>query len=86
MLKQDTKVEWTPDAKQSFEKIKWAIIEALVLVSPDYLKPFYIYLFTSDHSCASMLTQKNDEGNEHLITFMSTPLKDVELRYHNIEK
>lgn len=86
MLKQNVKVEWTPKAKKSFKEIKRAITEVPVLVSPYYLKPFYIYSFTSEHSCASILTKKDDEGNEHPITFMTAPLKDVELWYHNIEK
>lgn len=57
-----------------------------MLVIPNYLKPFYIYSFVSYHSCASILTQKGNEGNEHPIAFMSAPLKYVEWRYHNIEK
>lgn len=33
-----------------------------------------------------MLTQKSNQGDEHPIAFMSTPLKDAELRYPNVEK
>lgn len=43
MLKQETKVEWSAEAKEAFAEIKRAIVEALVLVSPNYAKPFYIY-------------------------------------------
>lgn len=85
MLKQDAKVEWMSKAKQDFVEIKKVIFDALVLVSPYYSNPFYIYSFASDHSCTSMLKQKDDEGNENPIAFMSAPLKDVELCYHNVE-
>lgn len=71
---------------KAFEEIKKAIDEVPVLVILDYLKPFYIYSLASDHSCANILTQKDNEGNVHPIAFMSAPLRDVELRYHNVEK
>lgn len=86
MLKQEAKVEWNVEAKEAFVEIKRAIIEALVLVSPNYEKPFYIYSFASHHSCAGMLTQNSNQGNEHPIEFMSTPLKDAKLRYTSVEK
>lgn len=86
MLKRDDKVEWILEAKKYFMEIKRAITDALVLVSLDYSKPFYIYSFSLDHSCVSMLMQKDDKGSEHPISFMSSPLKDVELCYPNVEK
>lgn len=86
MLKQDAKIEWNPEAKKSFEEIKKAIVEAPILVNLDYLKSFYIYSFTLDHLCFNILTQKDNDGNEHPIAFMSVSLKYVELRYHNVEK
>lgn len=86
MLKWEAKVEWNVEAKEAFEESKRAIVEAPVLVSLDYAKTFYIYLFTSDHSYVGMLTQKSNQGNENPIEFMSTPLKDAELRYPSVEK
>lgn len=85
MLKKDAKIEWTPVTKRAFEEIKQAIVQAPVLVSPDYLQPFWIYSFASEHTSAAILTQRKEEG-EHPKTFMSTPLKDAELRYPNVEK
>lgn len=79
-------MEWNSEVKQDFEEIKRVIVDALVLVSPNYAKPFYIYSFASDHSCASMLTQNLDKGDEHPIAFMSAPLKDAKFRYPNVEK
>ena len=61
-------------------------MDALVLLSPDYTKPFYIYSFASEHTCVAILTQKVDDQDEHPIAFMSSPLKDVELRYPNVVK
>ena len=80
MLKKGAKIDWTPTARKAFEEIKQAIVDAPVLLSPDYTKPFYIYSFASEHTCAAILTQKADDQDEHPIAFMSSPLKDAELR------
>ena len=45
MLKKDQEVKWTAEAKNSFEKIKMALIEAPVLVSPDFTKEFLTFFF-----------------------------------------
>lgn len=52
MMKKNAKTEWSEEAKVAFSQIKQSISEAPVLTSPDYLKPFYIYSFSSKHSCA----------------------------------
>ena len=36
MLRKDSNIEWTPEAKKSFADIKKAISEAPVLVSPEF--------------------------------------------------
>lgn len=59
---------------------------ALVLVSPDYVLPFKIYSFASEHSCVQILTQKKDKEDERPIAFMSFPLKNVVLNYSNLDK
>ena len=38
LLKKDQEVKWTTEAKNAFEKIKMALTEAPVLVSPDFTK------------------------------------------------
>ena len=40
MLKSDQEVKWTAEAKNSFEKIKIALTEAPVLVTPDFQRNF----------------------------------------------
>jgi len=86
MLKKDAKIEWTPVAKAAFEDIKEAISNALMLTSPDYTKPFYIYSFVSSHSVVVALTQKGEDNEEKPIAFMSAPLKDAQLKYLNTER
>jgi ribonuclease HI len=86
MLKKDNEVKWTAEAKASFERVKKAIGEAPVLVSPDYTKEFLIFSFASEHTVAAVLLQKNEEGFEQPIAFFSKSLRDAELRYDILEK
>jgi hypothetical protein len=73
-------------AKASFERIKKFINEAPVLTSPDYLRDFLIFSFSSQHTIAAVLLQKEDEGFECPIAFFSKSLRDAKLKYDIIEK
>jgi len=85
MLKQDAIIEWTPLVKVVFHDIKTVIMQALVLVSPKFNKYLYIYSFALDHTIEIFLTQKG-KINECPIAFMSTNLKETELKYSILKK
>jgi hypothetical protein len=86
MLKKDSGVNWTNEARESFAHIKKVISEAPMLASPNYLKDFLIFSFASEHTIAAVLLQKDDEGFEWPIVFFSKSLRDAELKYDIIEK
>jgi hypothetical protein len=86
MLKKDSEVKWTMEAKASFERVKKSIGEASVLVSPNYTKEFLIFSFASEYTIATILLQKNEEGFEQPISFFNKSLRDAELRYDILEK
>ena len=52
MIKKDSEVKWTTEAKASFERIKKAIGEAPMLANPNYMKEFLISSFASEHTIA----------------------------------
>ena len=54
-------------------------MSAPVLVSPDYSKDLIIYSFASKDTIVGVLMQKDDEGNEKPMEFMSNSLRDVEV-------
>ena len=64
MLKKDSEVNWSKQAKQAFENIKQALIEAPVLIAPDYTKDFTIFSFASEDTIAALLLQKNSDNLE----------------------
>ena len=47
MLKKDQEVKWIAKARNSFEKIKQALTEAPMLVSPNFSKYFLTFYFAS---------------------------------------
>jgi hypothetical protein len=86
MLKKYSEVKWKNKSKVSFQCIKKVIGEAPVLESPYYMKEFLIFSFSSEHTIAVVLLQKNDEGFEQPITFFRKILRDDELKYDILEK
>jgi len=81
MMKKDVVYKWSDEAKKSFHRIKEVITESPALVSPNFNKEFFLYTFASDVSYAAILTQKNDDGNEVPISYMSSNLQGAELNY-----
>ena len=86
MLKKYSAPKWTVEAKHSFEEIKEALTKTLVLISPDFQKDFIIFSFASEHTIATVLLQKNDQGYEKPIAFFSKSLRDSTLKYNIMEK
>jgi hypothetical protein len=78
MIKKDVEFKWNKEEKESFEKkSKFPYPNSLVLCSPYFNLDFLLYTFTSDHSLAVVLMHKNVEGNEVLVSLMSTNLQGV---------
>jgi hypothetical protein len=86
MLRKDSEVRWTEEAKHSFNAIKEAIITALVLISPNFDKEFYIFSFASKDTIAVVLLQRNVDDQEKPVAFFSKFLRDVEIKYEPLEK
>ena len=86
MLRKDATLEWTVEAKQSFETIKEALTKAPVLISPDFNKDFIIFSFALEHTIAAVLLQNNKQGYKQPIAFFSKSLRDATLKYNIMEK
>jgi len=55
MLKKGSEIKWTDASRSSFEAIKQAIMEAPILISPNYTKDFCIFSFASYDTLAAVL-------------------------------
>ena len=86
MLKKDSKVKWTMEARQAFEDIKRALTNTPVLTSPRFDQDFLIFSFASEHTIVAVLLQKDDQGCEKPIAFFSRALRDAPSKYQIMEK
>ena len=55
-------------------------------MSHDFLREFILYTFATDTSYADVLTQKNQDGDEVPISFMSAGLDGPQLKYPEVDK
>lgn len=84
--KKKQKWEWSEQHQQSFERLKTALTEAPVLIRPDFSKPFRVQCDASAGSIGSVLTQEDDEGNEHPVIYLSRVLTPPERNYSTTER
>ena len=69
----------------AFEKIKEYLSTSPVLCAPKRGVPFKLYIAAEEKIIGAILTQE-DEGKEHVITYIGRCLLDPETRYAHIEK
>jgi hypothetical protein len=86
MLKTDVVIKWSQEEKSTFQRMKQALVEAPVLVNPDYAKYFFIFSFASEETIVVVLLQNNEEGYEQSIAFFRKSLQDAKLKYDILEK
>lgn len=85
-LKKSQKFILTPEAIESFEKLKKALTTAPVLKHPDFTKRFFIQCDASDYGIGAVLYQVNDDNEEHPIAFYSQKLNSCQQKYSVTEK
>lgn len=86
MIKKDVEIKWRSKEKESFTKIKEAIVSALTLMSLDFERGFILYTFAYNNSYVAVLTQKNNNDEDHPVAFMSSGFEWVELKYPPVYK
>ena len=86
MIKKYFNLIWTKERRDAFGNIKEAIAEAPTLWRSNIDNKFILYTFPFDHSIVVVLTQKNEEGEEFPVSFMSTYLPGDEQKYLAINK
>lgn len=86
LVKKGVKYEWTNDHQEAFERIKALFMETMILAHPDPRKPYVLTTDASDVAVGAVLSQRNDAGEEEVVTFISRTLKGAEVGYFTTEK
>ena len=86
MIKKDANFKWTKERKEAFGKSKEAIAKAPTLQIAYFDREFILYTFSSNHLIMTVITQKDEVGEEFLLSFMRRGLEGVEMNYLSINK
>ena len=81
--KKSEHVDLSPEARESFDHLKAACLQALILSFPDFNKPFLLETDASGRGLGAVLSQKQADGWYHPITYASRVMNETEQRYHS---
>lgn len=85
LLKKEQPFLWTHLQQKSFEELKQALIDQVILSFPDFEQLFYVTTDASDIAIGAMLSQ-GELPNDKPIFFFSKVLNEAQKRYSTIEK
>ena len=81
LQKKNTKFQWTQTKENTFRELKENLIKAPILSFPNFDEQFIIRTDTLYDGLGGVLIQKDNEGVEHPIFYVSRTLKKYELNY-----
>jgi hypothetical protein len=77
---------WGPAEQQSFEELKSRLISAPILAHPDFQREFILYTDASMRAVGAVLAQKDEQGREQVVQYLSRKMADAETRYTTSEQ
>lgn len=80
------RVHWTETCERAFRRLKKALCQKPVLLSPDLEKEFTLQTDASDRGVGAVLSQIGPDGEEHPVAYFSKKLLPREERYATVEK
>ena len=72
---------WTRQCEEAFSKLKEFLTSAPILALPDWSKPFIVDTDASDFGIGAVLSQCQEDGKEHVISYASRLLTKPERNY-----
>ncbi|XP_042038342.1 uncharacterized protein LOC121784247 [Salvia splendens] len=85
LLEKDAKFVFDDACLNAFELLKMKLVEAPIIVAPDWSKPFELMCDASDYAVGAVLGQRKDKIL-HAIYYASKVLNDAQLNYTLTEK
>uniref|UniRef100_A0A7G3ANC8 RNA-directed DNA polymerase n=1 Tax=Lutzomyia longipalpis TaxID=7200 RepID=A0A7G3ANC8_LUTLO len=75
------RIVWTSEAERAFEEIKRALGSAPILRNPKYDRVFHVCTDASDVGIGAQLTQRDDNGDEYTVTYISQKLSETQKKW-----
>ena len=72
-----------PEAREAFDRLKAACLQAPILSFPDFNKPFLLETDASGRGLGAVLSQKQADWRYHPIAYASRVMNETEQRYHS---
>ena len=86
LLKKDTEYNWTSECDQAFNFLKEKLMSSPILAFADTQKPFFISVDASGTALGFILSQKDAEGREVVISYGGRALRGTELKWNICEQ
>ncbi|KAL0410535.1 UNVERIFIED_CONTAM: Transposon Tf2-12 polyprotein [Sesamum latifolium] len=86
LMKKDVPFEWDEACDKAFKSIKSYLMKPPVLVAPVHRRPLILYVAAQERSVGILLAQKNGEGKENALYYLSRTMTPNELKYSPTEK
>ena len=86
LTKKGSSFSWTDLQEQAFLQLKSLLCSAPILAYPQFDKRFFLQTDASDKGLGAVLTQLDNSGREHVISYASRSLLDREKSYSTTEK
>ncbi|GFX77866.1 retrovirus-related Pol polyprotein from transposon 17.6 [Trichonephila clavipes] len=74
------------ECENAFRELKGKLIDKPVLYAPNFEREFIVQTDASNAGMGAVLTQLNEQGEEHPILYLSKKFSEVEKRYCTTEK
>ena len=81
--KKSEHVNLSPEAREAFDHLKAACLQAPILSFPDFTKLFLLGTDASGRGLGAVLSQKQADRQYHPITYASRVMNETEQRYHS---
>ena len=81
LLQKENPFYWGDEQQSSFKALKSSLIQAPILIFPDFSKTFYLYTDASDTALGSILAHLDENGVDHPIAYYSKVFSKAEKNY-----
>ena len=81
--KKSEHLDLPPEAREAFDRLKAACLQAPILAFPDFNKPFLLEMDASGKDLGAVLLQKQSDGRYHPVAYASHIMNEIEQRYHS---
>ena len=85
LTKTNAHFKWCEEAQQAFEILKEKLTQAPILAYPKVQKPYKLYTDTSQYAVGAILTQVDEDRDEHVIQYISHILHAGHMKWPTIE-